>query len=288
MTQPSKREVDPGADKSAVDRRDFILRALTAALGLPAVGALLAGCEGRTYTGEILQPDGGGGATDLAAARAIVEAVRDQVMGVNAPTNAQLVTWLGQLNGANSTVHRLFANAPAAQIHANVPEDLTPVIQQLTGWGLSMDLSGPAAQYTVDDLAAAAQRAFTLLGEYSAAERRLLWVYMLGVCLLVPHLDDATICAMAQAGSQEDTQGYGAQLYDMVFAQSSAVQTTGSASLPFNSMMSMVGLLIAFLLMALASETISFGGMLLGGMYFAILMVFLLFMFASMFHYSSD
>lgn len=225
-----RREAGEIVHGERLERRDFLRGLLVAAVGLPVAGALPGGCGSQGLLDNDQGPGGDGQpGGDLQAG---VKDTRETLVGViTAATGGEaeldVQTLLDQLNAQLAAVWPLMVAAPAAELRANVPIALQPVLERLDGLeGVAVGFEGDAPQITRQRLEEAWASADELSGIDAAAESspadQARWVFLLMLLLLVPPLDDETAgtCASGAVNEaladHEENLADAAELYDML------------------------------------------------------------------------
>lgn len=202
-------------------RRDFLKTLAAAAVGLPAAGALLTGCDGDGDG----QPDGNLGEA-LAEAATELQRVREQMAQSQAPDMQALNGWIGDVNADVNATWPLMVAADTPTLRGLVPQDMQQILQNLDGAGATLEFSGPAPTITVQQLADAWTRSSDLIqtraDTKAAAASRENWIFFAMLFLLFPTWTETPNIAMgyAQAAQSMDTGGHAASLYDLLHQES--------------------------------------------------------------------
>ncbi|MGC9316598.1 MAG: hypothetical protein ACP5KN_01010 [Armatimonadota bacterium] len=198
-----------------LQRRDFLRRLLVAAVGLPAAGAVLGGCGGGGLLDDGQGADGDGddgGQPDGDLEAEVEDTRRTLITVINAATGGQeeldVQPLLGQLNAQLAVVWPLMVAAPAADLRANVPTALQPVLERLDGLeDVTVGFAGQAPEITTQRLEEAWARADELsainAGTESSPADEAQWVLLLVLMLLLPSLSDEAAATYASAGVDE-------------------------------------------------------------------------------------
>ena len=265
-TKPAASAND--AADTAVERRDFILRGLLAALGIPAGIAALQGCAGEAaIVGAIIDDGGITLTTQVNRSRRTLEDVQAAMGTAVDPTEAGVTDWLSSLNRAVDKVHVKARKANQNPLRANVESNMVEFLAALTTQGISLDYSGASPSFTIGALRQAAVRADTLLTGRNDPDRRALWIFVLGLVILNPTWSDVPLLAAAEAARQADQDDVGGLAYDRFFAPAAVPADQPAGQFPYT----FEAALLVFTVMLPYLDTSP--AMLLGPFYLVILIV---------------
>ncbi len=272
---------------SVTDRREFLRKMLTVALGAPlAVGALggLAGCD--TYSGVPGGGGGNGGGGDVGAlgaevvkARADLQALLDELVdGKINDTLMALDTALARLNAILARFWQALAGASDADIRANVHPDMEQYAVQLDGWSVPIDLPDAAPQYSAADFTQASDAARAELAQGDMAAQ---WVFAAWLFLTNEEAVDGNLVgAFAGGADADDAANNAVGVYETAFGPAPAALDKGG--LCPEGLVSFLLMLVFSLFGGMASAVATMPGLLLGNPLLVLLMAILMF-FALMF-----
>ena len=272
---------DPEA--SVTDRREFLRKLLTVALGAPlAVGALggLAGCD--TYSGVPGGGGGGNGGGDVGAlgaevvkARADLQTLLDELVdGKIDDTLMPLATALARLNAILARFWQALAGASDADIRANVHPDMEQYAAQLDGWSVPINLPGTAPQYSAADFTQASNAARAELAGLPGGEMAAQWVFAAWLFLTNEEaVADDLVGVFAGLADDEDTADNAVAVYETAFGPAPA----DKGGLCPGGLADFLLLLVFCLFGGMESSVATMPGLLLGNALPAVLMVILFF-----------
>lgn len=212
-------------EKVGMERREFLQKLLAAVVGIPAAGALLAGCDGD---GLLDSPNGAGpGPVPAGNLDQEVQDMRDVIAGIiqaiqdlEGTEGIDIAGWLAQLNAQLAVVWPLMVAANQQDLRDNVSAEMQQVLDQLDQFGEELDYSGAAPQFTQQDLQTAWDRAEGLLlarptsQEPYATEQT--WIFFLLLFLVFPLIGNDMAFNYALAASSMDTGNEAASLFSML------------------------------------------------------------------------
>jgi hypothetical protein len=274
VTVVSERDLRLDRPTDAIERREFIRKVLWGALGLPAAAVLLGGCDGEGF----LPNDQGGVAvgaldTEVGDVRALQTQIITAIRGLQNATDADIDGWLVQINAQLAVVWPLMIAAAQQALRDNVTPEMEDVLDQLDGWGVDLDYSGPAPQITRQQFQDAWDRAHDVAGVAPAqggdTATRVLWAYLFLLFVLFPALADEDALDYANDAVTRDTANRALALWDTFHLTS--VSCTPCL---FSGLISMVAGVFLFLYLAMSSHAAAAPGLLFG--YYWLIMLVLI------------
>lgn len=219
----SPRDVKDLMPLEGMERREFLQKVLSAAVGLPAAGMLLSGCGG----GILDSSDDAGPAPPQGNLSEEVQQMRDAISGVMQAVrslqeagDADLTGWLAQINTQLAVVWPLMVAAGQQDLRANVSDEMQQVLDQLDQFGSPLTYSGAAPQITQQQLQDAWERADALMLAQPTAEEAYAtpntWIFFLMLFLVFPAIAPGDAFNYAQAASSMDTDSQAGVLYSLL------------------------------------------------------------------------
>ena len=192
-----------------VNRRQFLIKSVTAMLGGSAAAALLEGC--------------GDGAALLAfaiavrAARERMGALQNLMLGAGDADPVVVAGWIDQLNGELQQLHPVARDTSVDELRHEYDPDLKAVTDWLEKQGHLPTFTGNAPQFEANDFLGARTRADEMLLGWDDAQRREIWAFLAMFALLNPLAANATLLQFAGAALALDTGSIGLQVYEAIF-----------------------------------------------------------------------